>query len=77
MPKMRLAAAAFIPASLELGGKDPMIILASADPDAAAAIALRASVINSGQACQSIERVYVARDIAERSCCSCPVVCNP
>ena len=60
------AAAAFIPASLELGGKDPMIILASADPDTAAEIALRASVINSGQACQSIERVYVARGIAER-----------
>jgi acyl-CoA reductase-like NAD-dependent aldehyde dehydrogenase len=59
------AARAFIPASLELGGKDPMIILASADPAKAAAIALRASVLNSGQACQSIERVYVARDIAE------------
>jgi succinate-semialdehyde dehydrogenase/glutarate-semialdehyde dehydrogenase len=59
------AARAFIPASLELGGKDPMIVLASADPAAAAAIALRASVVNSGQACQSIERVYVARAIAE------------
>jgi succinate-semialdehyde dehydrogenase / glutarate-semialdehyde dehydrogenase len=59
------AAEAFIPASLELGGKDPMIILASADPAAAAAIALRASVVNTGQACQSIERVYVAREIAE------------
>ncbi len=59
------AATAFIPASLELGGKDPMIILASADPVAAAEIALRASVVNSGQACQSIERVYVARKIAE------------
>ncbi len=59
------AAEAFIPASLELGGKDPMIILASADPVQAAATALRASVVNTGQACQSIERVYVARDIAE------------
>ncbi len=58
------AAAAFIPASLELGGKDPMIVLASADPVSAAAIALRASVVNTGQACQSIERVYVARAIA-------------
>jgi succinate-semialdehyde dehydrogenase / glutarate-semialdehyde dehydrogenase len=58
------AAKAFIPASLELGGKDPMIILASTDPAAAAEIALRASVVNSGQACQSIERVYVAREIA-------------
>jgi succinate-semialdehyde dehydrogenase / glutarate-semialdehyde dehydrogenase len=59
------AAAAFIPASLELGGKDPMIILASADPVKAASTALRASIINTGQACQSIERVYVAKEIAE------------
>ncbi|WP_129645126.1 aldehyde dehydrogenase family protein [Peristeroidobacter agariperforans] len=59
------AARAFIPASLELGGKDPMLVLASADPLKAADTALRASVLNTGQACQSIERVYVARDIAE------------
>ncbi len=58
------AAKAFISASLELGGKDPMIVLASADPVAAAETALRASVVNNGQACQSIERVYVAREIA-------------
>ena len=60
------AAKAFIPASLELGGKDPMIILASADPGKAAETALRASIVNTGQACQSIERVYVATEIAER-----------
>lgn len=59
------AAAAMIPASLELGGKDPMIVLGSADPVAAAQVALRASVLNTGQACQSIERVLVARSIAE------------
>jgi succinate-semialdehyde dehydrogenase/glutarate-semialdehyde dehydrogenase len=59
------AARAFIPASLELGGKDPMLILASADPVKAAETALRASVLNTGQACQSIERVYIAREIAE------------
>ncbi|WEK42363.1 MAG: aldehyde dehydrogenase family protein [Candidatus Sphingomonas colombiensis] len=59
------AARAFIPASLELGGKDPMLILASADPVRAAETALRASVLNTGQACQSIERIYVARAIAE------------
>jgi len=58
------AARAFIPASLELGGKDPFIVLASADPQAAARTALRASVVNTGQACQSIERIYVARAIA-------------
>ncbi len=58
------AARAFIPANLELGGKDPMIVLASADPVEAASIALRSSVAANGQACQSIERVYVARKIA-------------
>ncbi|MCL4792246.1 MAG: aldehyde dehydrogenase family protein, partial [Gammaproteobacteria bacterium] len=42
----------FIPAFLELGGKDPAIVLASADPDRAAAIVLRASVQATGQACQ-------------------------
>ncbi len=59
------AAKAFIPANLELGGKDPMIVLASADPVHAAGIALRASIAANGQACQSIERIYVARAIAE------------
>lgn len=59
------AAAAFIPANLELGGKDPLIVLPSADPVQAASIALRASVSASGQACQSIERVYVHRSIAQ------------
>lgn len=59
------AARAFIPANLELGGKDPMIVLASADPVKAARTALRASVVATGQACQSIERIYVARAIAE------------
>ncbi|MET0238671.1 MAG: aldehyde dehydrogenase family protein [Sphingobium sp.] len=59
------AARALIPASLELGGKDPMIVLASADPAQAAAIALRGSIANTGQACQSIERVYVLGAIAE------------
>ena len=59
------AATAMIPAALELGGKDPLIILDSAAPVAAAQIALRASVLNTGQACQSIERVLVARAVAE------------
>ena len=49
----------FIPAFLELGGKDPCIVLPSADPAAAASIVLRASVQATGQACQSLERVYV------------------
>ncbi|MDJ0977615.1 MAG: aldehyde dehydrogenase family protein [Erythrobacter sp.] len=59
------AARQLIPANLELGGKDPMIITASADPDWAAGVALRSSIVATGQACQSIERIYVAREIAE------------
>ncbi|ANU06384.1 aldehyde dehydrogenase family protein [Paraurantiacibacter namhicola] len=59
------AARALIPANLELGGKDPMIVTASAEPEWAARTALRSSVVATGQACQSIERIYVAREIAE------------
>ncbi|WP_296719970.1 aldehyde dehydrogenase family protein [Erythrobacter sp.] len=59
------AARRLIPANLELGGKDPMIITASADPQWAAGVALRSSIVATGQACQSIERIYVAREIAE------------
>jgi acyl-CoA reductase-like NAD-dependent aldehyde dehydrogenase len=53
------AARAFIPAFLELGGKDPAIVLHGADLDRAATAILRASVVGTGQACQSIERIYV------------------
>jgi aldehyde dehydrogenase (NAD+) len=53
------AARAFIPAFLELGGKDPAVVLASADLDRAAAAVLWGGTANAGQSCQSIERVYV------------------
>ena len=52
-----------IPANLELGGKDPLIITEDADLDAATTLALRSSILATGQACQSIERVYVPRTI--------------
>jgi acyl-CoA reductase-like NAD-dependent aldehyde dehydrogenase len=52
-----------IPAFLELGGKDPLVILESANLDDAVTAALRGSVLSTGQACQSIERIYVARAI--------------
>ena len=48
-----------IPASLELGGKDPMIVLADADLERAANVATYYSMQNSGQTCISIERAYV------------------
>jgi acyl-CoA reductase-like NAD-dependent aldehyde dehydrogenase len=56
-------ARAFVPAFLELGGKDPVIVTATADVEAAAATVLRASVLGTGQACQSLERVYVHESI--------------
>lgn len=56
------AAAAFIPAFLELGGKDPVIILEGSDLERAATAILRASVAATGQACQSLERIYVNRE---------------
>jgi len=59
------AAENLIPANLELGGKDPLIITKDADLNAATSLALRASVLATGQACQSIERVYVPNAIYE------------
>ncbi|MEM7327628.1 MAG: aldehyde dehydrogenase family protein [Pseudomonadota bacterium] len=59
------AASNMIPAFLELGGKDPLIILESADLEQATDAALRGSVLSTGQACQSIERIYVARSIKD------------
>jgi succinate-semialdehyde dehydrogenase/glutarate-semialdehyde dehydrogenase len=57
------AAERLIPAFLELGGKDAAIVTETADLDRAATALLRASVANTGQACQSIERIYVARPV--------------
>ena len=54
-----------IPAFLELGGKDPVIVTATAEIKQAAATVLRASVLATGQACQSLERIYVDETIAE------------
>ncbi|MCV7219500.1 aldehyde dehydrogenase family protein [Mycolicibacterium elephantis] len=48
-----------IPCSLELGGKDAMIVLADADLDRAAGAAVWGGMTNAGQACVGVERVYV------------------
>jgi acyl-CoA reductase-like NAD-dependent aldehyde dehydrogenase len=53
------AAKRLIPASLELGGKDPMIVLSDADLERAANFATYYAMQNAGQTCISIERVYV------------------
>jgi acyl-CoA reductase-like NAD-dependent aldehyde dehydrogenase len=53
------AAERLIPCSLELGGKDPMLVLRDADLERAANAAVFYSMQNSGQTCISTERVYV------------------
>jgi acyl-CoA reductase-like NAD-dependent aldehyde dehydrogenase len=57
------AAQSFIPACLELGGKDPAIVLASANLELATSAILWGSVVNTGQSCLSIERIYIAESI--------------
>ncbi|MBD2166743.1 aldehyde dehydrogenase family protein [Calothrix membranacea FACHB-236] len=61
-----VAAKKFIPALLELGGKDPAIVLGSANLDLATSAILWGSVVNTGQSCLSIERIYVAETIFEK-----------
>lgn len=59
------AAARFIPAFLELGGKDPAVVLPSADLDNAATAILRSAAGLTGQACQSLERIYVHESVLD------------
>ncbi len=55
-----------IPTTLELGGKDPAIVLEDADLERAAAGIVWGAFTNAGQVCSSIERVYVAEPVADR-----------
>jgi succinate-semialdehyde dehydrogenase/glutarate-semialdehyde dehydrogenase len=61
------AAAKYLtPVVLELGGKDPMIVLEDADIENAARGAVWGAFANSGQACASVERCYVQESIAPK-----------
>jgi acyl-CoA reductase-like NAD-dependent aldehyde dehydrogenase len=60
---MARAADTLTPVSLELGGKDPMIVLRDADLERAANAAAFYSMQNGGQTCISVERVYVEEPI--------------
>ena len=61
------AAAKYLtPVVLELGGKDPMIVLEDADIENAARGAVWGAFANSGQACASVERCYVHESIAPK-----------
>lgn len=56
---MERAARRLTPVSLELGGKDPMIVCEDADIPLAANAAVWGAMFNAGQTCVSVERVYV------------------
>jgi acyl-CoA reductase-like NAD-dependent aldehyde dehydrogenase len=63
---MARAAETLTPVSLELGGKDPMIVLSDADLDRAANAAAWGGMMNSGQICMSVERIYVEEPVYDR-----------
>jgi succinate-semialdehyde dehydrogenase/glutarate-semialdehyde dehydrogenase len=59
------AAERLLPVVLELGGKDPMLVLDDADIDVASSGAVWGAFVNAGQACLSVERCYVHRSLYE------------
>src|SRR5947209_5776364 len=63
---MERAAQTLTPVSLELGGKDPMIVLRDADLERAANAAAYYSMQNGGQTCISVERVYVEEPVYDQ-----------
>lgn len=52
--------------SLELGGKNPLVVLADADVPRAAKIAIRACFASAGQLCESMERIYVHEKVYDQ-----------
>jgi acyl-CoA reductase-like NAD-dependent aldehyde dehydrogenase len=63
---MERAARRLTPVSLELGGKDPMIVLDDADVELAAHAAVWGAMFNAGQTCVSVERVYVLEQVYDQ-----------
>lgn len=67
VPNGRKVAAAcgarMIPYDVELGGKDPLIVMKGADIDRAVSATIRGAISATGQVCFSIERIYVDRQI--------------
>src|SRR5580698_754188 len=60
------AAARLLPVVLELGGKDPMLVLEDADLDVTSSGAVWGAFMNAGQTCLSVERCYVHRSLYPR-----------
>lgn len=60
------AAARLLPVVLELGGKDPMVVLEDASLDVVSSAAVWGAFMNAGQTCLSVERCYVHESIYDR-----------
>src|SRR3989475_12713030 len=67
----QIAAARLLPIVLELGGKDPMLVLDDADIETASSGAVWGAFANAGQACLSVERCYVHRSPYDRFIKAC------
>jgi acyl-CoA reductase-like NAD-dependent aldehyde dehydrogenase len=65
------AAERLLPVVLELGGKDPMLVLDDADIDVASSAAVWGAFVNAGQACLSVERCYVHHSLYESFAQAC------
>jgi len=65
------AAGRLLPVVLELGGKDPMIVLDDADVEVTSSGAVWGAFVNAGQACLSVERCYVHRTLYEAFVATC------
>lgn len=63
---MERAARTLTPVSLELGGKDPMLVLEDANIELAAHAAVWGAMFNAGQTCVSVERVYVLESVYDQ-----------
>ncbi len=59
----QIAAERLLPLVLELGGKDPMLVLEDADVDVASSGAVWGAFVNAGQTCLSVERCYVHQSL--------------
>src|ERR1022692_1968685 len=69
----QIAAERLLPVVLELGGKDPMIVLEDADIDVASSGAVWGAFVNAGQTCLSVERCYVHQSLYPaflEACCA-------
>jgi acyl-CoA reductase-like NAD-dependent aldehyde dehydrogenase len=66
-----VAAERLLPMVLELGGKDPMIVLDDADVEVASSAAVWGALMNAGQTCLSVERCYVHRTLYQAFLTAC------